>query len=406
MSCRPAITPPIRRVPLLLGAMLCLLLGLWAGLLRVGWAWPAVPAMAVAYHGPLMVGGFLGTMIGLERAVALRRWWWYGAPVASVAGAAALLAGVPPHVGAGLLVLASGVLVAAFVRIIRQQPAVFTVVMGIAAVCWAVGNAIWMAGQFIPAAVPWWVAFLVLTIVGERLELCRFLPRTRARQPTFVVAAGVYLGGVVAGWWWAGLGWAVAGVGLAALAAWLAAYDLARRTVRQQGLTRFAAVCLLSGYFWLAVGGGLAVWYEAAAPLVGGRGSMFLRLPLVAGMAYDAVLHAVLLGFVFAMIFGHAPIIFPAVLGIRMEYRPRLYSHLVLLQGSVGMRIACDLGGWWGGRQWAGLLNVCAVLLFLLNTGLSVRGRAAPAGPAVPPRGAGGGKPVSLAVNVPPARPA
>ena len=147
----------------------------------------------------IMVGGFLGTLIGLERAVALRSWWTYGAPVASVAGSAALLAGLPPHVGQGLLVLSSAVLVAAFVRIVRQQPAIFTVVMGIAAVAWFVGNVIWVTGQFIPTAVPWWVAFLVLTIVGERLELSRFLPRTPARQPTFVAAAGIYLAGVVTG---------------------------------------------------------------------------------------------------------------------------------------------------------------------------------------------------------------
>jgi len=41
---------------------------------------------------------------------------------------------------------------------------------------------------------------------------------------------------------------------------------------------------------------------------------------LVDTAGYDAFLHAVLLGFVFAMIFGHAPIIFPAVLGIRIPF--------------------------------------------------------------------------------------
>jgi hypothetical protein len=145
------------------------------------------------------------------------------------------------------------------------------------------------------------------------------------------------------------------------------------------------------------------VWYEVAGPL-------FLGMPLIAGMAYDAVLHAVLLGFVFAMIFGHAPIIFPAVLGIRMEYRPRLYSHLVLLQASVLMRILCDLGGWWSGRQWAGLLNVCAVLLFLFNTALSVRRRSEPTPAPTPSRDASGGgsgrRSISLAVNLPPTPPA
>jgi metal-sulfur cluster biosynthetic enzyme len=50
------------------------------------------------------------------------------------------------------------------------------------------------------------------------------------------------------------------------------------------------------------------------------------------GPQYDATLHAFFLGFVFAMIFAHAPIIFPAVLGARMAYRPLFYAHVVLLQ--------------------------------------------------------------------------
>jgi hypothetical protein len=33
----------------------------------------------------------------------------------------------------------------------------------------------------------------------------------------------------------------------------LATFDIARRTVRQSGVTRFIAVCLLSGYVWLGV---------------------------------------------------------------------------------------------------------------------------------------------------------
>ena len=51
-------------------------------------------------------------------------------------------------------------------------------------------------------------------------------------------------------------------------------HDVARRTVRQSGLTRFTAVCLLSGYFWLAVSGVLAVYFGT----------------VLAGAAYDAIL--------------------------------------------------------------------------------------------------------------------
>ena len=82
--------------------------------------------------------------------------------------------------------------------------------------------------------------------------------------------------------------------------------------MRGKGLTRFIAVCLLSGYAWLAVGGAVIV---AAGGLAPGSPS------------YDAALHALALGFVFAMVFGHAPIIFPAVLRVAVPYHPTFYCR-------------------------------------------------------------------------------
>lgn len=359
------------RFPIVAAALLILLIGMWAGLLRLGWNWPAVPVMAIVYHGPLMVGGFLGTLISLERAVALRRWWAYGAPLASAAAAITFVVGVDVQWGQCLLLLASTLLVAVFVRIIWQQRATFTIVMGLGTAVWLAGNIVWMVQRVIPPAVTWWMAFLILTIVGERLELSRFLPRTPRRQPTFIAAVGLYLSGVILGLWLPGLGMTVAGFGMLGLAVWLAVYDLARRTIRQRGLTRFAAACLLSGYFWLAAGGMLSVLYAAVLPIA--RGAGWASVAPGAGLAYDAILHAIFLGFVFAMIFGHAPIIFPAVLSVRMEYRPRFYAHLALLQLSVLLRVVCDLSGWFAGHQWAGLLNALAILLFLGQTISTIR---------------------------------
>lgn len=361
-----------RRMVLIAGAMLLLLIGMWGGLLRLGWPWPGVLLRAVTFHGPLMVGGFLGTLLAIERAVALQRGWAYVAPAASLAGCAALLAGLPFGYGAALLVLASAVLVVDFLVIVRIQPALFTVTMGLGAAAWLAGNILWMSSGAVPPAVPWWIAFLVLTIVGERLELSRFLPDSRRKRAGFIVAVTIYMLGLVLGLGWLGLGWAVSGAGLIALAAWLIVYDIARRTVRQTGLTRFIAVCLLSGYFWLIVTGAIAVAELALLPIA--QGGAWLSLgPLARGsLVYDALLHALFLGFVFAMIFGHAPIIFPAVLNVRIPYRPRFYSHLALLELSVALRIAADLAGWWTVREWAGLFNVVAILLFLVNTVVSI----------------------------------
>ena len=43
------------------------------------------------------------------------------------------------------------------------------------------------------------------------------------------------------------------------------------------------------------------------------------------------------------MIFGDAPIILPAVIGLRVLYSAAAYVPLVLLHLSVGLRIAADL---------------------------------------------------------------
>jgi hypothetical protein len=143
------------------------------------------------------------------------------------------------------------------------------------------------------------------------------------------------------------------GLALLALGIWLMQYDIARRTIRLKGLTRFMAACLLPGYGWLMFSGLLWLIY-------GGQ--------YAAGPVYDALLHTILLGFVFSMIFGHAPVIVPAILGVQVTYTPLFYIHLLLLHLSLVMRVAGDLLLWWPLRRWGGLLNEVAILLFLAVT--------------------------------------
>jgi hypothetical protein len=93
--------------------------------------------------------------------------------------------------------------------------------------------------------------------------------------------------------------------------------------------------------------------------------------------AYDAALHALLLGFVFAMVFGHAPIIFPAVLRVAVPYHPVFYVPLLLLHASLALRLA--------GRRHRRLrvdalgraaVGAIALLAFIANTVVAVlRGR-------------------------------
>jgi hypothetical protein len=347
---------------LLASALLALIAAMWAGLLRLDLELPYLqPALALA-HGPLMISGFLGTLISLERSVALNRPWAYGAPLLTALGTVGMMIGLPGVLWPLLITVGSLALVGNFVAIVRRQTALFTVTMAIGAVAWLVGNIFWLAGAQIPSLVHWWAGFLILTIVGERLELSRLAPRSANINRLFIVSAGVFLGGVI----WASLdrarGLQIAGAGLLLLSVWLARFDVARYTVRQSGLPRFIALHLLTGYFWLAVGG---VFWILTGLLPSNSVWQYFR--------YDAMLHSIFLGFVFSMIFAHAPIIFPAVTGRALVYRKALYAHGILLHLSVALRIGSDIAGQFAANRWSGVLNVLAITVFIANTAYGVR---------------------------------
>ena len=118
-------------------------------------------------------------------------------------------------------------------------------------------------------------------------------------------------------------GYPLLGLALLALVGWLAGHDVARRTIRSTGLARFVAGCLLAGYGWLAVAG--ACWLLGGAAPDGPR--------------YDAVVHAVFLGFTLSMIMAHAPVILPAVLRRPLPYHPAMIAPAALLHGSLALRL-------------------------------------------------------------------
>lgn len=358
-----------RRVPLMILAglaLLALLAGLWAGLLRLGWQLPPLSLRLPAQHGPLMISGFLGTLISLERAVALSQYRngrriYYLAPLLAGLGALALFFALPPVVPRGLSTLGALGLVLIFVVIYRLQPTTDHAVMGLGALLWLVGNGLWLAGLPVFRVVPWWAGFLILTIAGERLELARVLLLKRPARITFVIIVATAIAGLLLSLVVFDAGLRLFGLALIFLGGWLFRFDIARRTIRRAGLTRFIAACLLPGYFWL-IGGGL-LWF-----VYGGQ--------YTAGPMYDAMLHTIFLGFVFSMIFGHAPVIIPAVLGVQIPFTPLFYLHLGLLHLSLVLRVAGDLLLWLPGRRWGGLLNEVALVLFLLVTFLAAyRGR-------------------------------
>lgn len=337
-----------RRGPLLLLGAMGLVTGLWAGLARLG-LMPAGPASPWD-HGPLMVSGFLGTVIALERAVALRKTWALLAPALSGAGGFALLAG-RPFLGALLFSMSSGVVVLIQVAMLGSGAELHLVVLALAALSWLVGNVAFAAEWPISDVVPFWLVFLIGTIAAERLELNRLLPQGPRTRFFFLSGLALLALGAGAGAFWPDGGMRLWGCGAVALAAWMLRFDVARRTIRQQGSVRYIAAALLAGYVWLALAGVFAM---------GGHP--------VAGPVHDALVHAVLVGFVFSMIFGHALVIVPAVLGVRVPFHPRFYVHLVLLHLSLAVRVVGDFSGVVGLRQVGAWANVAAIVLFIAST--------------------------------------
>jgi len=338
------------RYPLMLLAMVTLVIATWAGLLRLGWGLPWINPTLPISHGPLMVAGFFGTLIALERAVAIGRGWAYLSPLLSGLGGILVGFGLGNPISPILLCLGSALLVLIFAVILRKHRTGYMLVMALGAVSLFVGNLLWLSGRPVFQVVLWWAGFLILTIAGERLELGRMVRQTRFNRWAFAISAFIFLTGLVIlilAWH---VGVRLTGVGMITLGLWLLRYDIARRTIRQHGLTRFIAVCLLTGYLWLLVSGAIALFYGAVP----------------AGPVYDAMLHAIFLGFVFSMIFGHAPIIFPAVLGIDISYRAYFYIPLILLHASLIVRIGGELIMSGTARMWGGLFNALAVLLYLL----------------------------------------
>lgn len=299
-----------------------MVLAIYGGLTRLGLSVPDLAPLQ-QIHGPLMVLGVFGTLISLERSVAIGVAWPYGAPGCFALCAATLVFGAV-DLAAVLAVGGSVFFVAASVWIAVRQRAMFTVVLALSTVSLLIGSAFWLAGAPVSAVVGWWLAFLVLTIAAERLELSRVMQPGRAARWLFLIPVILIVTGAALSIE-SSVGAQVLGVGFICAFAWLWRYDVARRTVRMAGQPRFMGCAMLLGYIWLVVDGAL------------------LTLAGTGPFAYDATLHAVLVGFVLSMVFGHALIIFPAITGIALRHWAPLYLPLALLHLSVLLRVSGDI---------------------------------------------------------------
>ena len=345
-----------RRTVFLIPAGVALLAGLNAGLLLLGLPAPVTTDRMPDTHGMVMVLGFVGTVVALERAVALRRRAGFTAPALLGAGGLLLISSAPLRLGQVALTAGAAALIGIYIPLWRRQRDDSILVQAFGAVLATGGALLWLGGMPVARLLPWLAGFVVLTIAGERLELARVILLATATVGQLLGLAAMMTFGTVLTLLWPVVGYPVLGLSLLALVGWLMVHDVARRTIRATGVTRFMAGCLLAGYVWLAVAG--AIWV-----LAGG---------VTDGPAYDAVIHAVFLGFTMSMIMAHAPVILPAILRCRLPYHPVMIAPPVLLHASLLLRLAVgDARGLDLARQIGGALNVLALLAFAAITAAS-----------------------------------
>jgi hypothetical protein len=329
-------------LPLILAA---LILGMLGGLVRMGWAMNM--PLATAEHGALMIGSFLGTLICLERVVVLKHKLWYVVPIISALSLPLFYLGFKSLAYWSLIVGSAGLIVI-FIELIRRFSSFYFYIMMVGAAGWLIGNILLATGNFYPLAAPWWIVFILFTVVGERLELSKFLPPKKAKSPLLILSLAIILAGFLldfhdAGQW-------LAGFGFVCIAAWLIKYDIARRSLNKPGVHGYTGTLLFTGYLWLVVTG------------------MWMMISPTGPLSYDAILHSFFIGFTFSMIFAHGPIIFPGVAGLPLKpYHRSLYIWAMLLQVSLAMRLVADAALWPVVRKAAGMANGVVIALYFVN---------------------------------------
>ena len=337
------------RIPIVFLAIVALISAVLAGLARLGIEVPTLFLNITAFHSVLMIYGFFGTVIGLERAIASRRLWSFFAPVVCGISSLIILTGGQVLYASIGFTLAGICFATTTFLIFIQQPAAYTFTLLAGAALGPIGFLVMAATQNQGAIIVCGITFLVLTIAGERLELTRFLPPSKYGKYSFLaLCLSIIMTTLLTSFdpyrYEPYLGLSYCG-----LAVWMFVFDIARKTIKKEGITRFVAVCLLCGYAWLLVGG--ALW---AFPL---SDSPYQR---------DAAIHAITLGFIFSMVIGHAPIIFPAVIRVNIPYSSLFYLPLTILILGLLTRVIGDVNNQLSLLTIGALTNSIAIAIFLI----------------------------------------
>lgn len=330
---------------LIVSALANLLLGMLGGLGRMGWSHSL--SEAIVHHGACMVGGFLGSLIALEKIVPLKKPVFFIGPFMSAASILCFIAG-SAHVALILLCLSSVVLCLVYGLYLVRNYSLYLAIALAGALCWVVGNFLLFSKLFYPMAFPWWMAFVLLTVCSERLELSRFLPVSSFAKKVFIFLLILFVAGITLPFHLGGN--FVSGLALVIIALWLMRYDVISITLKKQGLQAFTARALLGGYVALVLAG------------------IFLISLNNTSYSYDSIVHTFFLGFAMAMIFAHGPLILPGLLGLQVKpFHTLFYLPLFLLFISLLIRLLANANLIaFTYRIFSGWLSVAAILLYFM----------------------------------------
>lgn len=335
----------LERLPFVILAMLSLITGLLAGLQRIGWNLPINNILPD--HGAIMVGGFLGTLIILEKIIPLKRNILYVFPIISGASVVLFFIGQPIYSVACLVFASAGLSIIFFIYWIREKSSIYFLMVA-GAICWLTGNILLIIHNFYPVSLPWWMAFVLLIITAERLELMKFLPVSSNQKMIFIGMLLTFVTGCLISFH--GVGNYLAAFSLVGSSIWLMRHDVVALNLRKKDLPRYVGVALLSGYFALLLSG------------------TFLLILTEQPLGYDIVVHSFFIGFVFSMIFAHGPIILPGVLGISAKpYHSIFFIWLAMLHGSWITRAISDITIDMQLRKYSGLISAIAIIGYFLS---------------------------------------
>jgi hypothetical protein len=327
-------------------ALITMLTGMYIGFIRIGWAFPAPLSLPIPHHGILMAGSFLGTLISVERVYTLKNRLVWLIPILMISSLVFILL-QQNQVAFGVLLMGSIGYLMICIQNFRTYKLKGDALLLIGAFFQIVAFTTFILTHSYPISFAGWLLFFLLTIVGERLNLTRFLPVSQKAA----IELYIWFGVLIVSSFLYHFGFAL-GVNLClwGIAQWLFRNDIALINIKRDGHYQFLGAALIGAYIWLFITGSLGL-IKSDNPWL-----------------YDALLHAFFVGFVLSMVLAHAPVIFPGLLQIKQRpFHPFMYVWLIALHISLFLRIYGDLSENYELRKLGGLLNGISFVGYLLT---------------------------------------